>query len=66
MIIQDVINDASKKLRENKISSHIIDAELLLSNLMGVPREFLISNGNKLISPETNNKYKKFVKRRRL
>ena len=64
MIIQDVINDASKKLRENKISSHIIDAELLLSNLMGVPREFLILNGNKLISPETNNKYKKFVKRR--
>ncbi len=64
MIIQDVINDASKKLRENKISSHIIDAELLLSSLMGVPREFLILNGNKLISPETNNKYKKFVKRR--
>ena len=64
MIIQDVINDASKKLRENKISSHIIDAELLLSNLMGVPREFLILNGNKLVTPEINNKYKKFVKRR--
>ena len=64
MIIQDVINDASKKLRENKISSHIIDAELLLSNLMGVPREFLILNGNKFVSQETNNKYKKFVKRR--
>ena len=57
MIIQDVINDASKKLRENKISSHIIDAELLLSNLMGVPREFLILNGNKLVTPEINNKY---------
>tara|TARA_B100001123_G_C15103489_1_gene944522 strand:- start:196 stop:1035 length:840 start_codon:yes stop_codon:yes gene_type:complete len=64
MIIQDVINDASKKLRENKISSHIIDAELLLSNLMSVPREFLILNGNKLVTPEINNKYKKFVKRR--
>ena len=64
MIIQDVINDASKKLRENKISSHIIDAELLLSNLMCVPREFLILNGNKLVTPEINNKYKKFVKRR--
>ena len=64
MIIQDVINAASKKLRENKINSHIIDAELLLSNLMGVSREFLILNDNKLVSPETNNKYKKFVKRR--
>ena len=42
MNIQNTIKQASKVLKNNNITSHILDAEILLANIMGVEREFLL------------------------
>ena len=51
MITEKIIEKASKILKKNNIQSHELDAQLLLSNIMKVKREYLIIN-NKLNIPE--------------
>ena len=46
MILENTIKEASKLLKENNIPSHELDAEVILSNLMGVTREFLTVNNS--------------------
>ena len=51
MISEKIIEKASKILKNNNIQSHDLDAQLILSNIMKVKREYLITN-NKLTIPE--------------
>ena len=51
MIIENTIKQASQTLKSNNISSHALDAEILLSDIMGVKREYLITN-NQIIIPK--------------
>ena len=42
MIIENTIKSASDVLKKNLISSHLLDAEILLAEIMRVPRVILI------------------------
>ena len=64
MISEKIIEKASKILKNYNIQSHELDAQLILSNIMKVKREYLIIN-NKLTIPEKiMEKYDLAIKRR--
>ena len=64
MIIENLIKQASQSLKDNNINSHELDAELLLSNIMGKNKEFLLLNKDLVISESVIKKYQKLIKRR--
>ena len=55
MIVRNTINKGSLILKKNSINSNLLDAELILSNIMGVNRETLITNDSINISKEILN-----------
>ena len=55
MILKNTINDASLLLKNNFIKSHLLDAEVILSNIMKVDREFLLVNDHIDVSIEIIN-----------
>tara|TARA_Y100000590_G_scaffold183500_1_gene209103 strand:- start:2104 stop:2952 length:849 start_codon:yes stop_codon:yes gene_type:complete len=64
MIIQNTIKQASKILKNYNIPSHVLDAEVILANIMGVEREFFIINDTLKISKKIIKKYNYAIKRR--
>ena len=64
MILENKIKYASKILKNNNIASHQLDAEIILSNILGVTREFLITNNNINISKNIMSKYNLAIERR--
>ena len=64
MIIENTIKNASDVLKKNLISSHLLDAEILLAEIMRVPREFLILKKNLYISDQILKKYNFSINRR--
>ena len=64
MILDNTIKQASKILKSHNIASHELDAQIMLSDIMKVTREFLIVNNHINISKEVRKKYYKAVKRR--
>ena len=57
MKYHEILNQGSKILKLNKIKSHSLDSEILLSSLLNVDRSQLIINHNKIVK---NNEKKKF------
>jgi len=57
MKYHEILNQGSKILKLNKIKSHSLDSEILLSSLLNVERSQLIINHNKIVK---NNEKKKF------
>ena len=64
MILENTIKQASQLLKKHDIATHELDSELLLSDIMGVTREFLITNNNINISKNVIKKYNSAIKRR--
>ncbi|MDC6465192.1 peptide chain release factor N(5)-glutamine methyltransferase [Pelagibacteraceae bacterium] len=64
MILEHTVKKASQFLKEKNIVSHELDAEIILSDIMGVPREFLIINNHINISKKILNKYDQAINRR--
>jgi len=64
MIIENTIQNASKLLKSHKINTHRLDAEIILSNIMGVEREFLLVNNNYNLPKKLINEYHLAIKRR--
>ena len=64
MNLENLIKEGSRSLKEKNINSYKLDAELLLSNAMGISKEFLLLNNNLNISPKKIEKYKKLINRR--
>ena len=64
MILDNTIKEASRLLRNHNISSYKLDAELILSDIMGVSREALITNDKINISQTIINKYNHAIERR--
>ena len=56
MILENTIKQASQLLKKHNIVSYELDAEIILSNIMGVSKEFLIVNNHKNISKKNNKK----------
>ena len=49
MKYHEILNQGSKILKLNKIKSHSLDSEILLSSLLNVERSQLIINHNKIV-----------------
>ena len=64
MQIIELLQNGSKKLKINKISSHRLDAELLLSNVLNRKREDLLVNLNLIVKSKKIKKFDKLIKRR--
>jgi len=64
MNLENTIKLASEKLKDNNIPSYVLDAEIFLADIMGVKREFLITNNQINISKKIIKKYDKAIKRR--
>ena len=56
MISEKIIEQASKILKDHNIHSHELDAQLILSDIMKVKREYLITNNKVLISEKVKEK----------
>ena len=64
MILEHTIKQASQILKNNNITSHELDAEIILSDIMEVTREFLITNNQLNISKNIIKKYNFAINRR--
>ena len=64
MILKNTIKNASLLLKNSLIKSHLLDAEIIISNIMNVKREFLLLNDDMMISKSIINKYNDAIKRR--
>ena len=64
MNLDNTINKASQILKNHNIHSHELDAQIILSNIMGVKRESLITNNEINISKKIMEKYDCAIKRR--
>ena len=64
MILEKTIKQASHFLKQNQISSYELDAEIILANIMGVTREFLIINNQYKLTKSIIKKYNLAIKRR--
>ena len=64
MILENTIRKASIVLRNNNISSHQLDAEIILSNIMGVSREFLLTKNDLYLNDDIIKKFNYAIQRR--
>ena len=64
MILEETIKKASQILKNHNIYSHELDAQIILSEIMGVKREYLITNNEKIVSKKIMEKYDVAIKRR--
>ena len=64
MIIENTIKQASELLKNKNICTYQLDAELLLSEIMNVKREFLIVNNQLNIPKNIIKKYNFAISRR--
>ncbi len=60
----DIIKIGSNLLRENKILSHILDSEILLSKVLNKPREKILINLDQEINKKNISIFKKYLMRR--
>ena len=58
------IKKASKILKDNNIITYALDAEIIISNIMGITREALVANNEVSITEDVMKKYDKAIKRR--
>ncbi len=64
MILEKIIHQGSKTLKNNNIETYQLDAQIILSEIMGVNKEFLITNNEILISEDIVKKYNSAITRR--
>ena len=65
MNLEIAIKKASNILKSKNIHSHELDAQVILSDIMGVEREYLIANDEKKISKKIIRKYISAIRRRK-
>ena len=64
MILENTIKQASHLLKRKNIISHELDVQVILSDIMGVTRDFFITNGHINVSKNTIKKFNHAIKRR--
>ena len=64
MIVEKTIKEASQIFKNHNIHSHELDAQIILSEILGVKREYLITNNKMIISKKIMEKYNIAIKRR--
>lgn len=64
MNLENTVKKASQILKNHNIHSHELDAQIILSDIMGIKREFLITNNETNISKKVLEKYDIAIQRR--
>ena len=64
MNLETTIKKASQILKNHNIHTHELDAQIMLSNIMGVKRDYLIINNRTNISEKVMEKYDIAIRRR--
>jgi len=64
MKILETIKLGSKLLRKREIGSHILDSEILLSNILNKTREKILINLDQKLNSKNILKFKKYIRRR--
>jgi release factor glutamine methyltransferase len=64
MNILELLNSGASTLKQNKIETHQLDSELVLSSLLKKKRENLLINLNEKVSKNTINSFEKLILRR--
>ena len=64
MNTSELLNSGAKILKQNKIETHQLDSELVLSNLLKKQRENLLINLNEEVSKNVVDKFEKLIFRR--
>ena len=64
MNLENTVKKASQILKNHNIYSHELDAQIILSDIMGIKREFLITNNEINISEKIVEKYDIAIRRR--
>ena len=64
MNLENTLKEASKKLKNNNITSHALDAQIILADIMGIERELLITIDSINISQDIREKYNTAINRR--
>ena len=64
MIVSDLLNLGSKILKINKVKTHQLDAEIILSSLLEKKREQIIINSEEKVSNSNINNFNKLITRR--
>ena len=64
MNLEITIKKASQILKNHNIHTHALDAQIILSDIMGVKREYLITNNRTNISEKVMEKYDIAIRRR--
>ena len=64
MILENTIKQASQLLKNKNIISHELDVQVILSDIMGVKRDFFIANSHINVSINTIKKFNHAIKRR--
>ena len=64
MNLENIIKKASQILKNNCVQSHELDAQIILADIMGVKREYLITNDQINISEKIIKKYDIAIRRR--
>ena len=60
----EIIKLGSNLLKEKKISSHILDSELLLSKTLNKSREKILTDLNQLVDKKNIEKFREYISRR--
>ena len=64
MNLENIIKEGSRILEKNNIHSHRLDAEIIISNLMKIKKESLVTENKIDISKKIFKKYSDAIKRR--
>ena len=64
MNLENTVKKASQILKDHNIYSHELDVQIILSDIMGIKREFLITNNEINISEKIKKKFDAAIKRR--
>ena len=64
MIIETAIRKASKLLKSKNIDSHELDVQIILAEIMGVKRDFFITNNNFELPTKITKKFNNAISRR--
>jgi len=64
MTLENTIKQASQLLKNQNIISHELDVQVILSDIMGVTRDFFIANSHINVSINTIKKFNHAIKRR--
>ena len=64
MNLDKIIKQGSTILKNHNVNSYELDAQLILSDIVNIEREFLIANGEAIVSKDSIKKYVAAIKRR--